>query len=237
MMDLKPGVLKLEARRLLAGKYSMIAPVMLTVAACGLGLEYIISYAFPALSGILSLAIYLVCNVLVSIILTVLRGGLYRIYHRLELGQDWRVSDLFASFSLHPEALSAYAVISFLVSFGSMFAASMLFWYGPFPLGVNLGLMAALAVVMCWFNLTYRATLYLYALTPEKRPLQLMRDSRLLTRGFRLRLLWVKLSFLGVLLLGVLSFGVGLLFALPYLQVTEILYLRRIMARKGMGDA
>lgn len=237
MSEWKPSSLKLEARRLLAGKYSMIAPVLLVMAACSMVLEYVISSAFPALSGIFNLILYLACNILVNIILTVLRGGLYMIYRKLQQGQDWRTGELFASFSNHPETLGAYGLISFLFSFGTMFAVSVLFWYSPFSLGITLGIMAALLIAMCWFSLTYKASLYLYAWNPERKPLQLMRDSRILMQRYRLKLLWLKLTFVGVLLLGALAFGFGLLFALPYLEVTEILFFQKVMERKGMEMA
>ena len=47
-------------------------------------------------------------------------------------------------------------------------------------------------------------------------------------KGHRLALFWLSLTFFGVLVLCILSFGIGLLFAMPYMQMTTTLFYERI---------
>jgi uncharacterized membrane protein len=68
--------------------------------------------------------------------------------------------------------------------------------------------------------LAYSQVFYLLAEDPSLSPTEALSKSQDLMRGHKMRLFWLGLSFLGWFLLGILTFGVGLIFVLPYYQTT-----------------
>jgi uncharacterized membrane protein len=66
--------------------------------------------------------------------------------------------------------------------------------------------------------------LFLFCDAPQKTAFQVIKESLSMMRGNKWRYFRLLLSFVGVLLLCVLSFGIGFLFVRPYLYVTQALF-------------
>jgi len=66
----------------------------------------------------------------------------------------------------------------------------------------------------------YSQAFYLLAEDPSLTPTEALKKSQELMRGHKMRLLWLNITFIGWFLLGMLAFGVGLVFVLPYYQTT-----------------
>jgi uncharacterized membrane protein len=88
-------------------------------------------------------------------------------------------------------------------------------------------------VILVFLQLSLSMVLFLYCDNPYLSARELIRESWQMMRGNRLRLFFLQLSFLGVLILSVLSLGIGLLFVRPYLCATQgLLYLDICSSRK-----
>ena len=73
---------------------------------------------------------------------------------------------------------------------------------------------------------------YLMAEFPELSALDAMRESKRLMRGNKWRLFCLQLSFLGWLLLGCLTLGIGLLWVYPYQSAAEAAFYLEITGRR-----
>lgn len=77
-------------------------------------------------------------------------------------------------------------------------------------------------------ELSYSQVFYLYLDAPEKGVLQLMRESRALMKGNKGRYFYLQLSFIGLVLLSVLTCFIGMLWLVPYMEMTTILFYRNL---------
>ena len=137
---------------------------------------------------------------------------------------------LFYAFSTHPEPIAVYSAVSLAAEAGVLYVILILLAYGAHHLSFQLLilLMFATLLVFLWFVLTFSCFLFLHARDPRKSAKELFRDCIHLMKGHRLALFWLSLTFFGVLVLCILSFGIGLLFAMPYMQMTTTLFYERI---------
>ena len=218
--------LKYQARVLLNGKYSKMAFITLLMCVFDLGLNYVLSYAFPSTEGGFNGILYIACTLLCNMVYYILLAGLMRIYLHLCRGEQIQVSDLFSVFSDRPEQVAIYSVVQFILqniaSYVSGRCLSQLWRAGFAPLPVLA--LAILSIVVIYLQLCLILVLFLYCDAPWKSAPQLMKESWKMMRGNKSRMFCLILSFLGVMLLAVLSLGIGLLFVRPYLYVTQGLF-------------
>lgn len=221
--------LKKQSRTLLMGKHGPLAFVTLLMSVFHLVLLYAIDYAFPTLGSVFSYVLYLVCSVLANMVYYILLSGLYRLYLNLCRGWAWKPGDLFSAFSNRPEPVAIYSLLPFaLQSIPGNLAVWILFRYlvsfSFSDIATYLLLLVIVGIVTVWLQLGLSMVLYLYCDAPWKTARNLVRESWKLMKGEKLRLFSLFLSFLGLNLLSLLSFGIGMLFVQPYVYVTETLF-------------
>lgn len=68
---------------------------------------------------------------------------------------------------------------------------------------------------------SYRMVSYILAENPDMNYKRALEISQEMTKGYKMELLILDLSFLGWLILGAICFGVGILFVMPYIEATE----------------
>lgn len=81
----------------------------------------------------------------------------------------------------------------------------------------------------------YRFAMYNQLENPELSPIDALRMSRVQTSGFKGELFLLDLSFLGWMLLSVLTLGILSIWVSPYYQQTDVGYFRAIKSIKGIG--
>lgn len=79
-------------------------------------------------------------------------------------------------------------------------------------------------VLLFWAALNWTLFYYILAENPEKKVLEALKESSRLMKGNRWRYFVLFLSFLGMELLGLLSFGIGMLWLTPYMGMTSALF-------------
>jgi uncharacterized membrane protein len=82
----------------------------------------------------------------------------------------------------------------------------------------------------------YRLAYYIALDRPELSPLECIRESKRLMHGFKLDLFMLDLSFLGWHILGSLTFGIALIFKLPYIEVTYALFYIELASPESSGN-
>ncbi len=65
---------------------------------------------------------------------------------------------------------------------------------------------------------------------------EIVEESQKLMEGHRLELFVLEISFLGWILLSILTFGIGLLWVIPYMQITTIKFYEKLANNSGEGD-
>lgn len=120
-----------------------------------------------------------------------------------------RIRDLFSCYRCFWKAIFIRVVLSLLIFIGSLFF-----------------LLPGLYV---W--LAYAMTPYVLEERPGFPVTQAMTSSRKMMRGFKLKLLWLKISFLGWDLLNILTFGLAFLYVVPYKMTAEAVFYNEMSGR------
>ena len=95
-------------------------------------------------------------------------------------------------------------------------------------LGLSLFLLPGIFI-----HYTYALAPWIMAERPDSGALQALRESRRRMKGFRRRMLLLDLSFAGWFLLGILSFGIGLLFFIPYHSAARAEFFRDLLKQQA----
>lgn len=156
--------------------------------------------------------------------------GITRICYLFCTGQTGRVSDLLYGFKNHPVR---FAGLSLLIMFITMLGAVpgiVLMVAGDLMVEGIAGTLLYLTGYALIFFLSIAAALrYFLALfvlveEPERKAGECIRLSKEMMRGNLKRLFVLQLSFFGILLLNYLTFGIGMLWILPYMISTNICF-------------
>ncbi len=213
---------------MLMGKRGFFALVSFLVSMVYLAASYILNSAFPVAGGIMNLVLGLAGSLLVNILYYLFCAGQSEVYLCLCRGREMKLGQLTAPFSMHPEAVAVFAAVQFVIQTAFINLALWLLsgtpdvkWAERLPM---YAVFLVLLIITVRIELGLSMVFFLYCDDPQKSGTQLMRESFRLMRGNLGRFLYLMLSFVGILLLGLLSGGIGLLFALPYLNTTQALF-------------
>lgn len=225
----KSRELKSEARSLLMGKHHFFAVVTFLVFIAYFLMMYILNNAFPAGGGTLNFVLSLACTALINIVYYLICAGQAALYLQLCRSQEMKLNQLIFAFYHRPEPVAVFAIVQFIVQ---TIAANLYvlivsrLWHSATWTELLTMCAAALiiTVILIWVELGLGMTLFLYCDNPQKSGFQLLRESWQLVHGNRGRLLYLMLSFAGVMLLGLLSSGIGFLFAHPYINTAQGLF-------------
>ena len=112
MKQLKPRVLKREARIKMQGNYGTLVTAALIVFGCTFLLNIVLTLLAPASTTLLSALLYLAGLLIVNTLYNVLSAGVSRLYLNLATDQPFSLRDLFYAFSTHPEPIAVYSAVS-----------------------------------------------------------------------------------------------------------------------------
>lgn len=226
-------VLKAKARKLMVGKYGFLALITVLLSAANLISTSFLGDLFYSGNGIFNLILQIATTAVVNIFYTLLLAGQTKIYLSICSGQDYRMKDLLHAFRDRPEQVAIYSVVYFILQTVMLNVPMWLVQFG-IALGsvqmiVLLTVLSLVIIILCGIvSLELSMVLYLYIDHPYMTALELIRESRRLMKGNRMRLFLLQVSFFGLDLLCLLSFGVGFLFVEPYQQLTTALLYRKI---------
>lgn len=72
--------------------------------------------------------------------------------------------------------------------------------------------------------LSYSMVFYLYVENPEYTPMEYLSQSKEMMKGYKWDYFVFELSFLGWILLGIITFGIGLVWVIPYVTIAQTIY-------------
>ena len=225
--------LKGQARTALLGKWAFLAGVFLLEFLFNVILEEIVGMAFPGVSFGITVDGHIVfsvprilCMVIIGLLSTILSVGSMFLYLNICRGKSFRFQDLFYGFTHQPERIAAYYAVMTIISivFGGI-PAVFLFMVSFKGDAIRI-IGFVVSTVIClvgylYFSLRYTIFPFLYVDTPWKTSRILLEQSRWMMEGHKMRYLYLQLSFAGMLVLGILSFGVGMIWIGPYVTMTN----------------
>lgn len=214
--------LKYQAKEKLAGHYGIVIGGSIVISMITNTLTSWSTLLLPANSPI-TLLITMAVSFVVSVFAGVLNVGLMLIFMKLSFGTTPYLSDLFYGFSHVQTALGISLVISLVSLPLSMSYTIPMVVYSQTQNDFCLYLMflcvAAALVVYMPLSLALSQCYFLMLDYPDKTAGEIIRLSCHITKGHRLRLFYIQVTFLPLLLLGYLSL-VGVLWVNAYIYMT-----------------
>lgn len=182
-------------------------------------------------SGLTEWIIYYVAAFVIGLLGIVLSVGNIKIALHIGRKQEYRFTDLFYGFTHHPDRYLLAEILIDLLILLVMTPGIVLCVMAVRTNGIGFCI-AAIVFLLAGYvgvfviQLTYGVVL-IYMLDHEQvKVMDALRASKALMRGNKGRLFYIELSFIGIQLLGALSFGVGYLWISPYiLQTKAVFYL------------
>ena len=201
----KSKELKRISRENLNGRYRLSMSVFLTVTLINLFSDLPFTYLLGNVYATkVQTVIYYIAEVLLSIVVGVLQMGLIRFHLNMARKKECRISDVFYCFMNHSNRYFGAYIIYYAISMiakAPFLVARNFFKLSGDTMGIAIALYAASAVLS--FIVLVLFPFYLY-----------------LVRGNILRVIYINVSFIGMLVLCVLSLGIGLLWVEPYYEQT-----------------
>ena len=85
--------------------------------------------------------------------------------------------------------------------------------------------------------ISYAQTFYLLADNPGLSPMEAIDKSKAMMDGYKMQYFYMLLRFLGLMLLCVLTLGIGLFWLIPYMQVTVATFYEELKASQAGQEA
>lgn len=215
--------MKTAARGLLLGKYGIYIAALAIVTSIVYIVTMIVSMALPTdtiWGTILNFAITLI----IDLIAAVFSLGLIRFTLNICRNQPYKLSDLLYGFSTHPDKAIICRFLFTVAEIVCMLPALLFMLLYSITEKDILTLVIALLLVIGGFgivvlHLTYDFVYYTMLDYPDATLKQLFTYCAEVMRGHRVKFFYLQASFLPLLVLSLLSFGIGFLFVIPYQNV------------------
>lgn len=246
--------LKSLAKGQLLGKYGITVGILVIHVLCTLPIQFM----FNPLAQTSPL-LYYPLSLLLSVFGGFFTAGEALVYLKIACNQSPAVSDLFyfftGSFSQRGIKVSQIQLLLAVVSLattlpytyvGSLLLQSMAGWNPaasllPFRAGTFLLytiLLVAGTAINVFVQLLLSQVFYLMQDFPEYSAAQLLRFAPRLMKGHKARLFYIQLSFIPLMLLSLVSCGIGFLWVYPYMEATYAnFYLDLMRKRRLAGNA
>lgn len=225
--------LKASARERLLGHYgTVIGAELITLALSGtasLAVSLLVD-----ISTALGTVIYYAILFFISILMGLFTSGTCYLYLKLICGRPVSVGDLFYGFQLSPDKAITVQAWFTLLTYASSLPQFILTYkisavgyqtekILPLLLPYALSLIFS-GVVSVVLGLLYSQTFYLLHDFPQYTAQELLKKSRRLMVHHKGRLFYLYVSFLPLMLLGLFSFGLALLWVTPYMTATQTVF-------------
>lgn len=222
--------LKAIAREQLLGHYGTVVGAELILLLFSGSVSLAVTFLVD-ITTVIGSIIYYVILFFISILMGLFTSGTCYLYLKLICGRPVSVGDLFYGFQLAPDkAITVQTWITLLTYASSL--PQFIMTYKLSMAGPNVEKITALllpyslslifsGVVSVVLSLLYAQSFYLLHDFPQYTAQELLKKSRRLMVHHKGRLFYLYVSFLPLMLLGLFSFGLALLWVVPYMNATQ----------------
>lgn len=228
--------LKDLAKEKLSGRYGITISAFLLVGCISYFISSLITAYLPS-STIAQYLIYTVVTGIASVLVGVLRTGTSLFYLNIACGQPYRLEDIFYGVSNQPFRSLTVSLANSFVNILCLTPAqifTMLFLSSKSNTYLMLMFVSAGIGLLIYVPVSLGISQSFYILLdfPEYTGRQALTASLKLMKGHKGRLFYLQASFLPLMLLCTLSFGLGFLWLSPYMNMTYTQFFLDIMNPK-----
>lgn len=229
--------LKKYAKQAMSGKYGTIILAFVAVQALSLISGMVSSSLFPG-TETLDIVMGYAFSFILTLLINVISAGLNYMYLNIARGRKYSLNDLIYFYKNHPDrvivATFFLAVLNFLTmlpytiygntaEIGETIEAQITWLY------TSLVLMLIGMIVFQILIIPLEMTYFILADKPEIKGTEALKESIELMHGNFGRYLVLKLSFIPLMILSVFTFYIALLWILPYMEMTEVMFYRDLL--------
>lgn len=224
--------LKRIARGNLTGNYRTIMGALIIITIISLILD--LPFSKPKASDpqyVLNNTIFYAANFLISIVTGLLGIGMTKIHLSVSRGKEIARSDIYYCFRNYSDhyILSyllkfAMSILGLLPAMGAIYIIVKKYSLSVLPLIIVLFALSLIVEII--IEITYTLCFYIILDNEDMPIFNAFKLARELMRGNKWRLIYIYLSFIGLELMAILSFGIGALWVNPYRnQTLTVFYL------------
>ena len=227
-MKRSPAELKRYAKATLKGKWGTFIGTSAIYLIIVMASSFLPNRLFRYSNGTVSFIIKECIALLLSVVTQLFFAGLNNQSMRACRGQEIGIKDLFYVFSHNPDRFIKVALVQVLISTFTTFPLyfnDYIYSFDFSGIGILiffilyiLYIVAAVFLIILTFAFTLR--FYLLIDYPQMSAMDALKTSWKLMKGNKGRAFYLSFSFLGWIILGAATFGIGMLWLLPYTNVT-----------------
>lgn len=216
--------LKSIAKGKMMGRYSVAMGALLLIFLMSFGCSMLISMILIIPSTINKIT-FALCSIILSLLFCIFAVGVVRLFLNMSRNLPYGITDIFYGFTHRPDKVLGATSLIYLMILGSMapyiiliniYAATEILALGV--IGLLLGIAGGVYGII--LSLRYSQVYYLLAERPELTVMETLSTSKKLMEGNKGRYFYLIISFFGWIFLSVLSCYVGLLWLIPYIEMT-----------------
>lgn len=182
---------------------------------------------------------YMIAVIIIAALSVVIQCGIMRIYLRFARGQEVSLGMMFSEFSRRPDRYIIGYLLLFVIEFACVLPGSICMAVGMVEETVLAGAIGAALYIagiaaLVAVSLRLSQVFLLLAEHGEMKAAEAFRKSSEMMEGNKGRLFYIYLSYIGWMVLGVLSCGIGMLWITPYMMQTTINFYRELTGELDM---
>lgn len=221
--------LKAMARENMLGKYGTAIALSIIMEAISFAVSLACEFMIDTNTIFGRIVLYIIQFILL-LVMYIFSVGTCRFYMNICRNRQFRISDLFYGFQHNPDKAIVTGFLILLISaacfipFIGCAAACLILDQALLILAAAFALILGITAYF-YFTITYGFSFVLLA--DDRNDLTvigLLRESRRLMAGNRLRYFYMAVSFLGWLLLGLFTCGIAYLWIMPYISCASTLF-------------
>lgn len=231
--------LKIHARKALSGKYAMVigATILLSII---MSMGSSLSMTLFGSDTLFSIVMGQLFNFILSLILSVFSAGLSYMILNIARGKEARYGDLVYLFHHHPDRVILVSLVLASIQYICT-VPSLIYSYRLLELNtadivlllqqtaLTAGMMLMGIAVSSILSLPFSLSYYLVIDDEKMEAREALTTSIKMMKGNYGRYIYLLFSFLGLLILGILSCYVGLLWIQPYMEMTMVEFYRDLI--------
>ena len=236
-MKRKISELKVLAKKSLDGYYSLLAGALVLISFLS-GIGGAMSVILFQGNSMFNLVMSQIFSLIISVIMSVFSAGVYYMFLNVSRGKKTSMQDVTYLFYHHPDRIIVVSLIVTVVQYLLMLPSMIMNYRMDVSANLLEVLQQSLLVSLVMFVGIVVAQLvtmpiafgyYLLIDDVEMNATDALKKSMQMMKGNYGRYIYMQLSFLGLMILGVLTLYVGFIWIMPYMQMTEIEFYREIL--------
>lgn len=230
---LSSTALKPQAKQLLFGNYANLISALLTIYISDSIIIYLIRDNTSGNSVYLRIITY-TANILLIFFTGLFSSGQAKMYLDFCSKRPFNSLTVFSGFKIHPDKairLQINICIKGFISFIPLIISYYIYFKtkSAILIPIIIAILILGIVLFTYFILRFSLSFYLMHDFPDYSPKKIVALSNRLMKGYKWKLFILNISFIPLILLGVLSFGFGLLWVLPYYYTTKTNFYLELM--------